>query len=78
MRKSYPPLLRIFFQMVLLVTTVLIAFAIVVLESSALTIAAAFGAASAVLVGVAVDVLDAARQQRRNPQDAMLQGASHL
>jgi hypothetical protein len=31
-----------------------------------------------VLVGVAVDVLDAARQQRRGPLDAMLQGARQV
>lgn len=77
-KEHYPPLLRIFFQMVILMATVGVAFVAVVTESSTLTMAAAVGAMSAVLIGVAVDVVDVARQQRRSPQDAMLQGASHL
>jgi hypothetical protein len=74
----YPQLLRIFVQMTLLVVTVVIAFAAVVQGSSTLAIAAMGGVAIAVLLGVAVDVFDTARQERRSPLDAMLQGASHF
>jgi hypothetical protein len=70
--------LRIFVQMTVLVVTLLIAFVAVVFGGPNLTIAALFGGAIAVLLGVAVDVFDTARQQRRSPMDAMLQGSRRL
>jgi hypothetical protein len=55
-----------------------LAFASVVQGSTDLAAMALIGVAVAVLLGVAVDVFDAARQERRNPLDAMRQGASHV
>ena len=69
-KARYPPLFRIFAQMSLLVAAVLIAFAAVVFEP-ALTMWAVGIAALVVLLGVAVDVMDAARGQRVKPGDAM-------
>jgi len=77
-QSSYPPLLRIIVQMTLLVLTVVVAMGAVIVGSTQLTLIAVAGAATAVLLGVAVDVFDTARQQRRSPLDAMLQGARRL
>jgi len=63
----YPPLLRIFVQMTLLVTTVLIAFAAVVTNSADLILLAAGVAGFTVLLGIAVDVMDSERGMRRDP-----------
>jgi hypothetical protein len=76
--ENYPPVLRIFVQMTVLFATLVIAFLAVAFDGQDLTIAALFGAAGAVLLGVAVDVFDTARQQRRSPLDAMLQGSRRL
>jgi hypothetical protein len=65
-------------QIVLILATVALGFLAVVQNSLPFTIAAVAVAAGSVLLGVAVDVFDTARQQRRSPLDAMLQGASHL
>ena len=65
--------LRIVVQMALLIGTVLVGVAAVIQDSSDLTAVAAAGVAAAVLLGIAVDVFDAARQTRRDPLDAMLQ-----
>jgi hypothetical protein len=77
-KDRYPPLPRIFVQMTVLLVTVGLAFASVVQGSTDLVAMALVGVAVAVLLGVAVDVFDAARQERRNPLDAMRQGASHV
>ena len=62
---------RILVQMTILLVTVGLAFASVVQGSTDLAGLALAGVAIAVLLGVAVDVFDAARQERRNPLDAM-------
>jgi hypothetical protein len=77
-QSAYPPLHRIVVQIVLILATVALGFLAVVQNSLPFTIAAVAVAAGSVLLGVAVDVFDTARQQRRSPLDAMLQGASHL
>ena len=64
--------------MAVLVVTVGVAFAAVVRGSTNLAGMALIGVAIAVLLGVAVDVFDTARQERRNPLDAMRRGASHV
>ena len=69
-KAPYPPLFRIFAQMSLLVAAVLIAFVAVVFEPT-LTMWAVGIAALVVLLGVAVDVMDAERGQRVKPGDAM-------
>jgi hypothetical protein len=76
--KSYPPLFRILAQMVLLVSAVLIALAAVVAGSTDLTLAAVAVAGLAALLGVAVDVMDVARGDRRDPGDAMARGQNRL
>jgi hypothetical protein len=63
----YPPLLRIFVQMTLLMTTVFIAFGAVVTNSTDLTLLAGAVAAFTVLLGIAVDVMDSERGRRRDP-----------
>ena len=73
--KPDPPLPRIAVQMSLLIATVFIGFFAVLFQSAELTWAAIGGGAIAVLLGVALDVFDTARQARRGPTDAMLQGA---
>lgn len=75
-KDKYPPLLRIFVQMTVLLATVGLAFAAVVQGSTDLAGMALIGVAIAVLLGVAVDVFDAARQERRNPLDAMRHSVS--
>ncbi len=75
---KYPPLPRILVQMGLLTGTVLVAFAAVVTNQDMLALVATIGAGLAVLLGIAVDVFDTARGQRRAPADAMLQGARRL
>jgi len=77
-KDRYPPLLRIFVQATVLAATVALAFAAVVQGSTDLAGMALIGVAIAVLLGVAVDVFDAARQERRNPLDAMRHGFDHF
>ena len=72
----YPPLPRIVIQMSLLIGTILVAFLAIVRNEDGLALVALGGAALAVLLGIAVDVFDAARKQRSRPSDAMLPGMS--
>jgi hypothetical protein len=71
--EPYPPPLRIVAQMVLLVAAIAVAFVAIVSEPG-LTMVAVGIAVAAVLLGVAVDVMDAAHHKRREPGDAMAQG----
>jgi hypothetical protein len=60
----------------LLFATVILAFGAVVRDLEVLALYAAIGAAFAVLLGIAVDVFDAARQARTAPAEAMM--GSHI
>ena len=63
--------------MVLLVAAVVVAFVAIVSQPGLTMVAVGIGAA-AVLLGVAVDVMDAARGKRRDPGDAMASGKIRL
>ncbi len=66
-KDSYPPLRRVVIQFSLLLAIVTCLFLAVVLESDALAMTAATGIGISVLLGVAVDVFNAAHQERTAP-----------
>jgi hypothetical protein len=64
---DYPPLQRVVIQFSLLLATVVCLFAAAVLNSDPLAIIAAVGVGTSVLLGVAIDVFNSARQERTAP-----------
>jgi hypothetical protein len=73
--RAYPRLRRVLVQCALLVAIVVVLFLAVVLDSDVLVVAAAAGTGVAVLLGISVDVFDAARQERTTPTDTLLRAA---
>lgn len=70
--KPYPGLRRVVIQLSLLLATLVVLFAAVVTNREELAAVAAVGAVVSVLLGVSVDVFNAARQERTTPTDVAL------
>jgi hypothetical protein len=77
-RKPYPSLFRIVAQMTVLIGAILLGWVGVVTASTNILLWAAALAGVAVLLGVAVDVMDVARGKRREPGDALARGQNTL
>jgi hypothetical protein len=73
--REYPGVRRVALQATLLIATVAALLVAVIADSDAALVLALGGLVAAVLFGVSIDVIDAARQDRRTPADSLIRHA---